>query len=76
MQQPTNEITEEIAHGRAHGCFRAALPTNRTVELYDLATDVGECADLAQQETGKRDELLGDLIARPDKTKASLPRKP
>jgi len=76
MQQPTNEITEGIDHGRAHGCFRAGLPTNRAVELYDLATNVGERTDLAQQERRKCDELLGDLIARPDETKASLPRKP
>lgn len=54
----------------------AALATNRAVELYNLVTDLGERTDLAQKEMKKRDELLHDLLAWFDKTKAPLATKP
>ncbi|RYD49457.1 MAG: aryl-sulfate sulfohydrolase, partial [Verrucomicrobiaceae bacterium] len=49
------------------------LATNRAVELYDLSADPGEHHDLAQKETARRDELLGDLLAWIIATKAKLP---
>ncbi len=52
---------------------REKLPTNRAAELYDLASDPGEHTDLADKETAKRDELLGDLMAWHQATKAILP---
>jgi len=52
---------------------RAALDTNRAVELYNIVTDIGERTDLAQKEKRKRDELLGDLLAWFDATKVPLP---
>jgi arylsulfatase A-like enzyme len=52
-----------------------ALSTNKAVELYHLERDPGERTDLANAETAKRDELLGDLLAWMDKTKAPLPTK-
>lgn len=51
---------------------RAALRFNRAVELYNLATDIGERSDLAQKETRKRDELLDELLAWFGKTNAKL----
>jgi arylsulfatase A-like enzyme len=52
---------------------REKLATNRAVELYNLAADIGERNDLASSNTAKRDELLGDLLKWMDATKASLP---
>lgn len=42
---------------------RAALATNRAVELYDLGNDTGERTDLAASDVARRDELLADLLA-------------
>jgi arylsulfatase A-like enzyme len=55
---------------------REKLATNRAVELYNLADDVGERTDLSVKNPAKRDELLGDLLAWFDKTHAVLPTKP
>ena len=54
---------------------RAKLDSNRAVELYNLAEDVGERNDLSKQNPVKRDELLGDLLAWFDRTHAVLPTK-
>lgn len=55
---------------------RAGLATNRAVELYNIATDIGERTDLALKETKKRDELLDKLIEWFRTTRAPLPTKP
>ncbi len=55
---------------------RSALATNRAVELYNLAADLGEHTDLASKEPARRDEMLGDLLAWLEKTKAPLPTRP
>ena len=52
---------------------RAALATNKAVELYHLSEDIGERTDLSNKKTTKRDELLADLLAWFEKTKAPLP---
>ena len=52
------------------------LATNRAVELYNLASDVGERQDLSTSETAKRDELLQDLQAWIQSVKAPLPSRP
>lgn len=52
------------------------LATNRAVELYDLAADPGESADLADGHPAKRDELLDDLLAWMERTAAPLPAEP
>jgi arylsulfatase A-like enzyme len=49
------------------------LATNKAVELYNLADDIGERKDLALTNTDKRDELLGDLLKWIEQTKAPLP---
>ena len=49
---------------------RAALATNRSVELYNIVTD------LATKEPKKRDELLGNLLAWFKQTDAKLAAKP
>ncbi len=49
------------------------LATNKAVELYNLADDVGERKDVALTNTAKRDELLGDLLKWIEATKAPLP---
>ena len=54
---------------------RAKLDSNRAVELYNLAEDVGERNVLSKQNPVKRDELLGDLLAWFDRTHAVLPTK-
>ncbi|MDX2033785.1 MAG: sulfatase [Blastocatellia bacterium] len=41
---------------------RAALATNRAVELYNIRADIGERKDLANANPRKRDELLRDLL--------------
>ena len=52
---------------------RAALATNKAVELYHLSADIGERSDLANKDTAKRDELLDDLLGWIEKTTAPLP---
>jgi arylsulfatase A-like enzyme len=55
---------------------REKLATNNAVELYNLATDIGERTNLANTNTKKRDELLGDLLKWFETTKAPLPTEP
>ena len=52
---------------------RESIATNRSVELYNLRDDIGERTDLAQSNTDKRDELLNELLAWFETTKAKLP---
>jgi arylsulfatase A-like enzyme len=52
---------------------REKIATNRAVELYNIASDIGERRDLARVETSKRDELLDDLLAWLKATNAPLP---
>ncbi len=49
---------------------------NRAVELYDLASDPGETADLATTRVKERDALLDDLLAWMQSVDAKLPEKP
>jgi arylsulfatase A-like enzyme len=51
---------------------REKLATNEAVELYHLATDIGERENLANANPEKRDELLDDLLAWFGKTGAKL----
>ncbi len=53
---------------------RDQLAANRAVELYHLSGDIGERTDLADTETGKRDELLDNLLAWMQKTHAPFPK--
>jgi arylsulfatase A-like enzyme len=55
---------------------RARLDTNHAVELYNLADDIGERHDLANENTAKRDELLNDLLAWQKSTHALMPSEP
>lgn len=41
---------------------REMLATNNAVELYNLRDDIGEWKNLANDQVGKRDELLNDLL--------------
>jgi arylsulfatase A-like enzyme len=52
---------------------REKIATNRAVELYNIASDIGERRDLAGVERSKRDELLDDLLAWLKATNAPLP---
>jgi len=55
---------------------RAKLASSDAVELYDLATDIGERNNLAHTNLTKRDELLDDLLAWLKSTDAMLPHVP
>lgn len=55
---------------------RTKLATNHAVELYNLADDIGERRDLANENTAKRDELLDDLLAWQKSTHALIPTEP
>jgi arylsulfatase A-like enzyme len=52
---------------------RQKIATNRAVELYHIASDIGERRDLAGTERRKRDELLDDLLAWLQAINAPLP---
>jgi arylsulfatase A-like enzyme len=52
---------------------RAKIATNRSVELYNIASDIGERRDLATSNPRKRDELLDDLLAWLKAVNAPLP---
>lgn len=52
---------------------REKLATNRAVELYNVAADPGERADLAVTNPAKRDELLAQMLAWLKQTDAKLP---
>jgi arylsulfatase A-like enzyme len=51
------------------------LDSNRAVELYDLRLDIGERNDLSLSNKAKRDELLSDLLAWMENTRAKFPVK-
>ncbi|MFO0843042.1 MAG: sulfatase [Gemmataceae bacterium] len=55
---------------------RDKLDTNRAVEVYNLAADVGERNDVALKDKAKRDELLVDLLAWMGRVRAPRPTKP
>jgi arylsulfatase A-like enzyme len=55
---------------------RDKIPGNHSVELYDLATDLGERNDLASSNSEKRDELLDDLLAWIKATQAPMASQP
>jgi len=55
---------------------REKLATNHAVELYNLAEDIGERNDLANGNSAKRDELLGDLFTWLESTDALVPTQP
>ncbi|MBD3631064.1 sulfatase [Cyclobacterium sp.] len=52
---------------------RENLMENNAVELYNLATDIGETKNLSAVETDKRDELLDDLINWQEEIDAPIP---
>jgi arylsulfatase A-like enzyme/dienelactone hydrolase len=52
---------------------REKMETNQAIELYDLATDIGERDNLVSKNPIKRDELLNDLIAWQKSTNALVP---
>jgi arylsulfatase A-like enzyme len=52
------------------------LATNRAVELYDLAKDIGERHDLALTKPEKRDELLDRMLAWMKAVEAPMPEVP
>jgi arylsulfatase A-like enzyme len=54
---------------------RDALATNHAIELYHLASDVGERKNIAVEQAVKRDELLDDLLAWFETTNALLPQQ-
>ena len=55
---------------------RDKLESNNAVELYHLASDIGERNNLANANTAKRDELLNHLLAWCESTKALIPSQP
>jgi arylsulfatase A-like enzyme len=55
---------------------REKLATNNAVELYNLADDIGERKNLANSNTARRDELLGDLLAWLKSADALVPTQP
>jgi arylsulfatase A-like enzyme len=54
---------------------RDKIASNNAVELYHLATDIGERNNVANTHPAKRDELLDDLLAWWESTNAMLPTK-
>ncbi len=52
---------------------RAALATNRAVELYDLERDPGERRDVGQLHPAERDRLLDRMLAWMEATGARMP---
>ena len=52
---------------------RRRVDKNKSVELYNLAGDIGERRDLALERKEKRDELLGDVLAWFERVEAKLP---
>jgi arylsulfatase A-like enzyme len=52
---------------------RRKIETNHAVELYNVASDIGERHDLAATSPARRDELLDDLLAWLAATNAPLP---
>lgn len=52
---------------------REKIETNNSVELYNLASDIGEENNLCTAEPAKRDELLDDLLKWLNETGAAVP---
>jgi arylsulfatase A-like enzyme len=52
---------------------REKIATNNALELYNIASDVGERTNLANENTAKRDELLGELLAWMKSVDAPMP---
>jgi len=52
---------------------RENILQNNAVELYNLAADIGETNNLAAIETGKRNELLDELLKWQKETNAPIP---
>lgn len=55
---------------------RESIDTNNSVELYNMASDISEQNNLAGTNKAKRDELLDDLLAWKDRTKAKFASEP
>lgn len=55
---------------------RAALATNRAVELYNLRDDAGERNDLSHLNQEKREELVDEILAFWQRTGAVIPSVP
>ncbi len=55
---------------------REKLASNQAVELYDLASDIGERSNLANANPARRDELLDDLLAWFKAADALIPTEP
>jgi arylsulfatase A-like enzyme len=55
---------------------RKDLDRNNSIELYNLKDDIGEQKNLAQINTGKRDELLEELMDWQKNIKAPIPTNP
>ncbi len=55
---------------------RKNLEENNSIELYNLKDDIAEQNNLAQINTGKRDELLKELMDWLNNTKAPIPTNP
>lgn len=55
---------------------RESLASNNSVELYNLADDVGERNNIASKQTEKRDELLADLLTWFESSDALLADQP
>jgi hypothetical protein len=54
---------------------RANVATNNALEVYNLKIDEGENNNISNSNPKKRDELLTDLLAWMNKTKAPMPIK-
>ncbi len=54
---------------------REKISENNSVELYNLKADIGESRNLSNLETGKRDELLNDLLKWLKETEAPVPQE-
>jgi arylsulfatase A-like enzyme len=52
---------------------RENIDTNNAIELYNIASDIGERRNLAATNKAKRDELLDDLLAWLKSTNAPMP---
>jgi len=52
---------------------REKISENNSVELYNLKTDISESKNLSNLETGKRNELLDDLLKWLEETDALVP---
>lgn len=56
-------------------CGRENVPENNAVEIYNLATDIGETNNLASVQIDKRDELLDELSKWQQEMDAPIPEE-